>query len=290
MARQADPWRVRLRRLGFALQTALGRPRGFFSPYRYAASVAPPVGYPVLQARFVEAFGAPATGGMAVPADVAAAITGFADDLAALAGPAPAPRWAQTWYPGLDGAVAYAVIRSLTPARVIEVGSGHSTRFMARAFADAGIAEARSTCIDPAPRAALGGLPVTWQRRLLSASDVEVFARLAPGDVAFFDSSHLLWPGSDVDLMVNAILPSLAPGVLVHFHDILLPDPYPPAWAWRGYTEQLALSGWLVGGAADLLWSSHYARHHHGIDAAGPLSAIPVHEGAPETALWLIRR
>ena len=34
-------------------------------------------------------------------------------------------------------------------------------------------------------------------------------------------------PGSDVDLLLNAVLPRLQPGVLIHLHDIFLPDPYP---------------------------------------------------------------
>ena len=48
-------------------------------------------------------------------------------------------------------------------------------------------------------------------------------------------------PGSDVDLLLNEVLPQLRPGVLIHLHDIFLPDPYPAGWAWRGYNEQVAV-------------------------------------------------
>jgi predicted O-methyltransferase YrrM len=49
------------------------------------------------------------------------------------------PRFDQQWFSGIDGAMAYALVHTLRPARIVEIGSGHSTRFMARAIADAGL-------------------------------------------------------------------------------------------------------------------------------------------------------
>src|SRR3546814_14308293 len=65
--------------------------------------------------------------------------------------PPPLPRWRQDWFPGLDGAAAYALVRQTRPARIVEVGSGHSTRLLARAVIDGGLPTA-ILCIDPAPR------------------------------------------------------------------------------------------------------------------------------------------
>lgn len=283
------PLRLGLRRIAMGLATLADRPRGFFSPYRYAETVAPPDGYPALEVVFARAFAAAPTGGLAVPADVLAALSDEAHAFATLDGPAPRPRWRQTWYPRLDGAAAYAIVAAGRPRRIIEVGSGHSTRFMAEAVRARGL-DTTITCIDPAPRAALLDLPVTWERRVLSTVDLALFEALEPGDIAFFDSSHLLWPGSDVDLILNAILPALRAGVLVHLHDIFLPDPYPAGWAWRGYTEQLGLSGWLTGGGAAILWSSHYARTRAGAGKHPAIAPLPLPENAPESALWLLRR
>ena len=42
----------------------------------------------------------------------------------------------QDWFSGLDAAAAYCLIREHRPARVVEIGSGHSTRFIARAIRD----------------------------------------------------------------------------------------------------------------------------------------------------------
>ena len=215
-------WRIRARRLRMGLATVLGgNPRGFFTPYRYAGDVSPPGPYPAIGAAFQRtelAF-----------AEVLDQIDLHGERLASFDGPPPEPRWGQSWFPRLDGAAAYALVRVNTPRRIIEVGSGHSTRMLARASMDAGQGT-QITCIDPAPRAALKGLDIEWRKRVLGAADLPLFEALEPGDIAFFDSSHILWPGTDVDMMLNRILPVLAPGVLVHIHDILLPDPYPGAW------------------------------------------------------------
>jgi len=261
--------------------TLMGRPRGFFMPYRYADTVVPPKGYPEIEAIF-----------QAAEPEIRAVldeIDGHGPRLAEFEGPPPEPRWQQTWFPRLDGAAAYALVHRARPRQIVEVGSGHSTRMLVRAAADAG-AGTTMTCIDPEPRADLAGLGVALERRVLAAEDIARFAALGPGDIAFFDSSHLLWEGTDVDLILNRILPALTPGVLIHLHDVLLPDPYPRAWRWRGYTEQLALSGWLAGGGATILFASHYACTRMAAAERPGLAKVPLAAGAFETSLWLERR
>ena len=87
-----------------------------------------------------------------------AAIESLADALRGLTGPPPRPRWSQDWFPRLDGAALYAAVRLGRPRRVLEIGSGHSTRFVAQAVADGDLACA-VTCIDPQPRADVVKLP-----------------------------------------------------------------------------------------------------------------------------------
>lgn len=270
----------RWRRLRMGLETLAGRPQGFFAPYRYADTVRPPSTYFGIEAQFrkvePEIFG------------VLKHIDRHAKILQTLRGPPPVPRWDQSWFPRLDGAAAYALVRRAQPRRIVEVGSGHSTRMLARAAADSG-AKTRITCIDPAPRADIAALGVDWRDRVLDDEDFELFQGLQAGDIAFFDSSHLLWPGTDVDIILNRILPMLAPGVLIHIHDILLPDPYPADWTWRGYTEQLGLAGWLFGGCG-IVFSSHYALTRMAAAERPAIAALPLPEGARETSLWLVRQ
>lgn len=269
------------RQLRMGLQTLLGLKRqGFFLPYRYADSVRRPGPYPAFEELFKAA--EPAF------AEVLGEIGARADALKAIDGPAPEPRWRQDWFPRADGAAAYAMIAARAPGKVVEVGSGHSTRFMARAVKDNGLAT-RISCIDPEPRAALIGLDIELDMSTLAERHMPLFEALGPGDVAFFDSSHLLMPGTDVDMIFNRIFPILAPGVVIHVHDILLPDPYPARWEWRGYAEQNGIGGWLLGGAMRPIFASHYAVTRMGAAEAPGLKDIPLPEGAIESSLWLER-
>lgn len=280
-----------MRRLIMGLQTLSGlRPRGFFIPYRYAdrqPALAQRDAYPSMARMLAEA--EPAM------AETLAAIAAVAHDLRAvpLEGGPPEPRWDQDWFPGLDAAAAYAMLRIRRPRRVVELGSGHSTRFLARAVRD-GALETAMTAIDPAPRAPLDGLPVrhlaTTLQELAATGDDDIFAALEAGDVLFVDSSHVLMPGSDVDRLVADILPALPDGVLVHIHDIFLPDDYPPDWRWRGYNEQSAIAALLAGGAFRPLFASHHLRTRAaGLLAAVPAGLLPVPPGAHESSLWLIK-
>ncbi len=251
---------------------------GFFIPYRHAAAVRP-LDYPALEPLFAAA--APAM------SETLAAVERHAGDLLGLQGPPPVPRWDQDWFPRLDGAVLYATVRVALPRQVLEIGSGHSTRFLARALADAGRG-GTVTCIDPAPRADLAGLPVALRRRLLQPADGDLAAALEPGDILFVDSSHLAVPGSDVDLVLNHLLPRLRQGVLVHLHDVFLPDAYPAAWAWRGYNEQVAVACLLQGGGWRLRFASRYlATRRPEALATSVVARLPLLEGAVETSLWL---
>jgi predicted O-methyltransferase YrrM len=267
------------RRLRLGLRTLLGgRAGGFFIPYRHAPQVTP-VAYPALEPLFAES--------LPRMLEVLDRIEALGGRLETLDGPPPVPRWGQDWFPRLDGAALYALVRSTRPGRILEVGSGHSTRFMAQAVADGGF-PCRITCIDPEPRADLGHLPVELHRRVLGTADAGLAEALAAGDMLFIDSSHVAMPGSDVDLLLNAMLPRLRPGVLVHVHDVFLPDPYPKHWAWRGYNEQVAVASLLAGGGWSIRFASRYLVTREADRLArGVIGRLPLPGGALETSLWL---
>lgn len=273
--------RKNLRRLGFGLSTVLGLARrGFFIPYRYAAT-AVPENYPALRALFEAA--EPAL------ANVGADIARFGPALKAIAAGAGPARFDQDWFPRLDAAAAYALVRTAQPQDMVEIGSGHSTRFLARAVTDGGLATA-ITCIDPAPRARLDGLGVRHLPVLLRDADPGVFAGLRADDILFIDSSHVAMPGTDVDRLVLDVLPRLAAGVLIHIHDVFLPDDYPVAWRWRGYNEQLAVGALLQGGGFALEFASHYVAAHAPHLMGDALEGLPLLPNALETSLWLRKR
>ena len=278
---------MRLRPLAFGLATLFGiRKLGWFIPYRYAVAIADPArrrDYPAI--RDIMARHEPAFAGLLAEIDA------YAEPLGAIGGaPPPAPRFDQDWFPRLDAAAAYAMVRRHRPARIVEVGSGHSTRFLARAVTDGGL-DCAITAIDPAPRAAIGGLPVSVLSETLHDAGPAPFRALAAGDMMVVDSSHVLMPGSDVDLVLNTLLPALPAGVLVHFHDIFLPDDYPADWAWRGYNEQQAVGPLITSGAYELLFASRYvATAMADRLATGILAELPLVAGALESSLWLAKR
>ena len=271
--------RVALRRLRFGFSTLLGLQRlGFFIPYRYAGSVEP-LDYPALRPLFEAAH--PRLHG------VLEAIEAHAGDLRRIRdGKGPA-RFDQAWFPRLDAAAAYAIVRQTRPRRIVEIGSGHSTRFLAQAVADEGLST-QVTCIDPAPRAALNRLKVRHLPVLLRDANPAEFEALEAGDILFIDSSHIAMPGTDVDRLFLDTLPRVAAGVLVHVHDVTLPYSYPEAWAWRAYNEQLLVGALLQGGGFELLFASHYAvKDLLPGKAEGVVAELPLASGAYETSLWL---
>ncbi|MBK8159987.1 MAG: class I SAM-dependent methyltransferase [Rhodospirillaceae bacterium] len=269
------------RKLALGLPTLLGaRARGFFIPYRYAHRVRPPAGYEVAGELFRRS-----------AADFIASLAQldrYRDDLARIEAmaPAPAPRWNQDWFGTLDAALLYAIIRARAPRLLLEIGSGHSTRFAARAIAD-GTLSTRHIAIDPAPRADCSQLPVDLRRCVLEEADSGIFANLAAGDILFIDSSHILMPGTDVDQLLNSVLPRLPKGVLVHIHDIFLPDDYPRDWHWRSYNEQSAVLPLLTGGAYRPLFASRFVQTRMQKELAASLVAtLPCHQNLA-TSLWL---
>lgn len=213
----------------------------------------------------------------------------FRDDLFRI-GPdmPPEPRWNQDWFPRLDALAAYVTIRKQAPRHILEVGAGHSTRFMARALRDGEIS-CGFISVDPQPRAVLDGLAEhTLLRKPMQDVDVFLFSALGAGDVLFVDSSHVHAPGSDVDVIIERVVPLLPAGVLVHFHDIFLPGGYPAAWANRRYNEQDAVAALLQSGEWEIRFSSAYSVRHLpeeiGQSIAGDLPFVP---GAIESSLWL---
>jgi predicted O-methyltransferase YrrM len=131
------------------------------------------------------------------------------------------------YYGPFDAHVLYAMVRRCAPGRVLELGSGFSSLFIDRALSAAG--QGRHEIVDPYPSPVLAGL--TRQAHVEARSAVELapdrFAALQTGDILFVDTSHSVRPGGEVVRVVLEVLPELAPGVVIHFHDIFRPFPYP---------------------------------------------------------------
>jgi hypothetical protein len=169
---------------------------------------------------------------------------GYRDHLSAIPRQAARPMdpsWINRFLPGLDGAAIYAFLRERRPGRYIEVGSGNSTKFAARAKDDGNL-DIEIVSIDPFPRAEVEELCNLSVRQPLEAANLGVFDPLQPGDVVFVDCSHRVFMNSDVVTFFLDVLPRLPRGVLVGIHDIYLPDDYDPWEREDYYSEQYLLA------------------------------------------------
>jgi hypothetical protein len=167
-----------------------------------------------------------------------------------------------------DAHLAYGLVRKYKPGRLIEIGSGNSTLIMTKAVRTNQQESGQScqyTVIDPFPRAmfreSFPGL-TTCLVKPIQDVPLDIFAALSENDILFIDSSHVLKLGSDVQYQFLEILPRLAKGVLVHFHDIFLPYEYNKSWAIekrRFWNEQYILQAFLTfNDHFEVLWGSHY--------------------------------
>src|SRR5580693_3888811 len=139
----------------------------------------------------------------------------------------------------------HSVVRLFRSTRVIEVGAGMSTLVLANALR---VNERATGCrgqlitIDPHPSANVKELPAGSHQLLVAdaqAIPLEEFTSLGAGDLLFIDSSHVVRTGGDVNFLYLDVLPQLAPGVVVHIHDIQLPYEYHRTYSAASHTARL---------------------------------------------------
>lgn len=185
-----------------------------------------------------------------------------------------------------DDYLLYAMIMTFRPTTILEVGSGHSTRTAHNALLqiskddttvnkgqeanllNRGAEERHShVCIEPFRSDVIDTttdqtIPIRVLKQLVQDVDPGEFSKLKKNDILFIDSSHVIKPFGDTILELVFILPTLPVGVIVHIHDVCLPQNYPPEWLSSGsskseYTEQYMLASFLYGNKYwKVLWSN----------------------------------
>jgi hypothetical protein len=169
---------------------------------------------------------------------------------------------ANTFYNTPDAEILYLMVRSLSPKRIVEVGSGNSTRIIRQAIADGRIVVSH-TAIDPEPRADITGLTDRVLRQRFEETDVmEELSALEANDIVFIDSSHKVHVANDVSKLFCNAIPALAPGVVVHVHDVFLPFDYPKPFCvdYPGWGEQYLLQVMLAARPREILWPGYYVQ------------------------------
>lgn len=170
-------------------------------------------------------------------------------------------------FTGIDPYIYYCMIRHFKPQTVVEVGSGHSTILGAQTsrLNDS----TRYVCIDPWPRDFISqGVPgIEFIRRKVEDLDLDIFCQLKQNDILFIDSSHVVRTAGDVCYIILEVLPQLAQGVVIHFHDIFLPFDYPKEWIvgqQRFWTEQYLLQAYLAENChVEILFANHFISQNY---------------------------
>ena len=100
-------------------------------------------------------------------------------------------------------------------------------------------------------------------------TELELFRRLNRDDILFIDSTHVMKAGSDVGYLLFQVLPNLASGVLVHFHDVFYAEyglGYQDGWLaeHRDWNEAYFLQAFLMYSSSyeivlfnDYIWQMH---------------------------------
>lgn len=152
-----------------------------------------------------------------------------------------------------DAIFLYCMIRRLRPRRIIEVGSGYSSCVILDTndlFFNSSI---QTTFVEPYPERLLSLIKDSDKRNIrliskrLQDTDPQIFEELESNDILFIDSTHVSKVDSDVNHIFFDIVPRLAPGVHIHFHDIPYPFEYPKEWVYEGraWTEAYLLRSFL---------------------------------------------
>lgn len=196
----------------------------------------------------------------------------------------------------------HMLLRQHRPRRVIEIGSGWSSRVIAAALARNeadGAARATYQVIDPYPGDVVKALPQVTELVEARVETLEAgrFEDLGDGDVLFVDSGHTVRIGGDVNFLILDILPRLRPGVLIHFHDIPMPYEYARAYlatpAFRVFwTESYLLQAFLAFNTAfDVVLSMNLLMLEHGLAIR---AALPGYDPRRHTEIshsfWIQRR
>jgi predicted O-methyltransferase YrrM len=213
-------------------------------------------------------------------------------------GPSPGLRYyfENPYYRYADGLFLHAIMRHFRPKRIIEVGSGFSSavmldtdeRFLDRST-EFTFVEPHAQRLRQLLRPGDSGYARIIEREVQQIP-LELFASLTAGDILFIDSSHVAKVGSDVNHLVFSVLPELADGVIVHFHDVFYPFEYPKDWIVGGmaWNEAYVLRAFLQFNQAFgiLLFNDYLGQlHRQALQQRAPL-AIRDTGGS----LWLRKR
>jgi Methyltransferase domain len=261
-----------------------GRKFGYYIPYAYADRVSDNVSYPLkwLKERMENSLGE-----FSMLIDKSKKHSDILKKFERGSKYAPhSPRYNQDWFSGLDATMAYTLVRDLRPSKIIEVGGGHSTYFLAQAVRDDNF-ECEFHCVNPKSIKKIKNI-CTFHKKLLDRADLKLFENLKAGDIIFIDGSHQFLKGTDLELLFLEVFPYLPKRVYIHFHDVFLPNNYPEDenWNWWNFNEQNFLATLLSGGDKFEIVLPNFFIKKYAPQLSENIYA-PCHKTAMESSFWI---
>ena len=177
-------------------------------------------------------------------------------------------------YSYTDAITLYAIMRHFKPEKIIEVGSGYSSAAMLDVNEIFFGNRIKLTFIEPYTKKLMSLLKQGDDKHCeiiskgVQHAPIELFEDLKAGDILFIDSTHVAKTGSDVNHIFFEVLPLLAKGVYIHFHDIFYPFEYPANWVMEGrsWNEIYLLKSFLMFNKVfKIRFFSHFLHLHHPI-------------------------
>jgi hypothetical protein len=192
-----------------------------------------------------------------------------------------------------ESLVLLGILAKAAPRRIVEVGAGWSTAAILDVNDLLFGGRVEVIAIEPYASELAAHLRSDDHVKLVESrvQDVglEPFLTLEPGDVLFVDSSHVVKFGSDVQFLLNEVLPRLAPGVRVHFHDVMHPFEYPLEWIRQGrnWNEAYFLRSFLAFNSAFNI--ELFASYVWALAPERAARLLPAAARSPGSSLWLLR-
>lgn len=196
-----------------------------------------------------------------------------------------------------DAEVLHAIVRWAKPRRIVEIGSGGSTEIIDAACAlnSSNGRQVDYSVYDPYASERVKSGELRHARvRAVAAQEVpeDALTDLGTRDILFIDSTHTVKLGGDVNRLFLEIIPLLAPGVLVHVHDVFLPREYPREWIERDgkfWAEQYLLQAFLCLNAEfEVVLALNALLHERDTEAAALLRGLS--QDAYPGSFWFRRR
>jgi predicted O-methyltransferase YrrM len=170
-----------------------------------------------------------------------------------------------------DAEYLYNIVRHFKPKRLIEIGCGYSTLMARRAILrnkeEDVTYSCEHVCIEPFEQPWLEELDVRVIRSKVEDIQARYFKTLISNDIVFIDSSHVIRPQGDVLYEYLQLIGTLAPGVIVHVHDVFTPRDYLEQWVIRErrlWNEQYILEAFLCYNTAfEIIGALNWLSHEH---------------------------